>query len=308
MLPRLRSRLLIYCTYLNLHHNCNFPFPGQSPSSAACFSNLSLSRSTMTWAVFQYAMVWLHPWLFLLEAIFGTLHPRSNRKFADVHICSWAYYHLGSCCTPTQVSGCLQIFQMAGRYVCYVHGACWYGYLLSLALFWRRDGLPPTYHLGPGVAQSMDNSPLPLLVRHAQGVVVDIGPGSGEQLHRYDVSKITRIYGIEPNTRLFPALRENIKKAGLEEIYTIVPCGVEHKETLKEHGIEENSIDSVLTIHVLCSVPNPKETVAALYEYLKPGGQFIYFEHVKSTRFLARLTQGCPILHDKPVLSADVTT
>lgn len=154
----------------------------------------------------------------------------------------------------------------------------------------------------------MDVSTLPLLVAHAEGVVMELGPGSGEQLHRYDVSKVTRIYGIEPNTRLFPALRENIKKAGLEEVYIIVPCGVENKDMLREHGIEENSIDSILTIHVLCSVPNPLETISALYGYLKPGGQLIYFEHVKHTRFMARLMQGWPLPHARqsPINSADV--
>ncbi|KAI9781092.1 MAG: hypothetical protein M1816_002563 [Peltula sp. TS41687] len=171
---------------------------------------------------------------------------------------------------------------------------------------WRDEMFARCFErVAPAVAESMDKSALPALAQQAQGVVMDIGPGSGEQLRRFDVSKITRIYGVEPNESLFPALRDNIKKAGLESVYTIVPSGIENKDKLEEYGIVENSMDTVVTIHVLCSVPQPQEMVSALYRYLRPGGQLIYFEHVRNTTFPASLVQGCPLLRDRPVASAD---
>lgn len=59
---------------------------------------------------------------------------------------------------------------------------------------------------------------MPLLQNHAKGVCLDIGPGTGQWLYlfqRANNPQITKIYGIEPNRELHPALRENAQKAGI---------------------------------------------------------------------------------------------
>lgn len=133
---------------------------------------------------------------------------------------------------------------------------------------------------------------VPELVASASGTVIEIGPGSGNQVGRYDSSKITKIYGIEPNRGLHDKLRESIKKAGLSDVYTIVPCGAHDVEGLKTSGVDQEAFDTVLSIQVLCSVPNPKETAAALYRLLKPGGTMIVYEHVKSRDAVSSKVQG----------------
>ena len=138
------------------------------------------------------------------------------------------------------------------------------------------------------------SSPVASLVAKASGVILDLGPGTGSQLPLLDASKITKVYGIELNTKLFPDLRRNIKKAGLEDVYTIVPCGVENVQILKEYGITENSVDSIIALRVLCSVPNPEQTLSSLYRMLKPGGQMIVYEHVKHRKIMPMLYQGLP--------------
>ena len=119
-----------------------------------------------------------------------------------------------------------------------------------------------------------------------------MGPGSGTQLSRYDKSKIDRIYGVEPNADLHDALRSNVKKHGLSDVYTIVPCGVEDLGKLREYGIETESIDTVTSIQVLCSVLEPAEMPKHLYRLLKPGGQMIVYEHVKSEDYVSHLFQS----------------
>lgn len=133
---------------------------------------------------------------------------------------------------------------------------------------------------------------VPKLVASASGTVIEIGPGSGNQVGRYDPSKITKIYGIEPNRGLHDKLRENVKNAGLSDVYTIVPCGVEDVEGLRKYGVDQQVFDTVLSVQVLCSVPNPKETAAALYRLLKPGGTMIVYEHVKSRDMISSKVQG----------------
>ncbi|KAL9635453.1 MAG: hypothetical protein Q9164_003449 [Protoblastenia rupestris] len=136
--------------------------------------------------------------------------------------------------------------------------------------------------LGPMFAEGDKETAVPALVYEASGVVLEIGPGIGSQLPRYNASKITKVYGVEPNIDLHESLRERVKASGLTDVYEIAPCGVEDVVELEKHGITLGSIDTVLSIQVLCSVPDPDEMLRWLYALMKPGAQFILYEHVKS--------------------------
>ncbi|KAL8895680.1 MAG: hypothetical protein Q9192_003502, partial [Flavoplaca navasiana] len=144
----------------------------------------------------------------------------------------------------------------------------------------------------PKLAEMEVEKGVPALVGSASGTIVEIGPGSGNQVSRYDRSKVTKIYGIEPTTSLHPKLRENIKKAGLSDIYTIVPCALQDVETLRKYGVDKEAFDTVLSVQVFCSVHNPKEMAAALWGLLKPGGTMIIYEHVKSGDYISSKVQG----------------
>ncbi|KAL8720096.1 MAG: hypothetical protein Q9181_007962, partial [Wetmoreana brouardii] len=143
----------------------------------------------------------------------------------------------------------------------------------------------------PTLAKKELEGPLPSLVASAHGTILEIGPGSGNQLSRYDRSKVTKIYGVEPTLGLHPALRENIKKNGLSDIYTIVPYSVEDIQGLKEYGVDQEAFDCVLSVQVFCSIPNPKATASALWRLLKPGGEMIVYEHVRSSDGVSRRVQ-----------------
>ncbi|MCJ1301483.1 hypothetical protein MMC08_004284 [Hypocenomyce scalaris] len=145
--------------------------------------------------------------------------------------------------------------------------------------------------IGPGAAEAEEDSPVPSLIYEAYGTVLELGPGDGQQISRLDPSKITKIYGIEPNLALHPELRTSIAKAGLENIYTIVPCGIEDRAELRKYGIESEGMDTILSIKVLCSVPEPERMTRELYRLLKPGGQLLLSEHVRSRNVLSRLIQ-----------------
>ena len=144
------------------------------------------------------------------------------------------------------------------------------------------------------LAERDNETILPTLVAQASGTVLEIGPGSGNQLPRFDKEKVRKIYGVEPNVDLHDALRKTIKENGLSDVYTIVPGGVEDPVELKKYGVEIESVDTVLSAQVLCSVPRPAEMVKRLYELLKPGGQMIVYEHVKSTDLCSGIVQRNP--------------
>ena len=127
-------------------------------------------------------------------------------------------------------------------------------------------------------------------------MVLEIGPGSGEWVNLYDKEKVTKIYGVEPNKDHHDLLRKRIKEAGLSDVYVIVPVG---GEELGEEWVEKLSLDSVVTIQCLCSVPRPREMISSLYEYIKEGGQWIVYEHVVTHQGgLITLYQG-EWLHDE---------
>jgi SAM-dependent methyltransferase len=44
--------------------------------------------------------------------------------------------------------------------------------------------------------------------------------------------------------------------------------------------VESASVDTVLSTLVLCSVPDPELVVRDIHRILKPGGRFVFLEHV----------------------------
>ena len=132
----------------------------------------------------------------------------------------------------------------------------------------------------------------------AYGVVVELGPGSGNQLPRMDTSKIEKVYGVEPVISLHAALRLSIKENKMSDIYQIVPASIEDEPALMKFGVNPGTVDTIISIQVLCSVPNPQETIRRLYELLKPGGQLIIFEHIENEDMVSRLMQSkLPSIH-----------
>lgn len=145
---------------------------------------------------------------------------------------------------------------------------------------------------GPHCAEKEKETPVPGLVSQACGMVLEIGPGIGNQIPRYDKSKITKIYGVEPNPDFKEGLERQIKAAGLTDEYSIVPHGIDDAKALEKYGIKPESIDTILDIQVLCSVPDPEAAAKAMYGMLKPGGKWIVYEHVRSRDVVSRWVQS----------------
>jgi SAM-dependent methyltransferase len=133
---------------------------------------------------------------------------------------------------------------------------------------------------------------VPSLVASAHGVVIEVGPGVGTQLDRFDKSKIDHIYGVELNPAFVSPLLAEVETAKLQGKYTVILGAVEDERLLAEYGLKAGSVDSIVCIGTLCSVSNPEQTMRWMYELLKPGGVFIFWEHRRSRDFLTRLIQG----------------
>ena len=102
------------------------------------------------------------------------------------------------------------------------------------------------------------------------GTVLEIGPGAGPNLRYYPAG--TEWIGVEPNLHMHPYLRREAERLG--RAITIETGTADHLP------MPDSSVDAVVSTLVLCSVPDVAATLAEIQRVLKPGGHFLFIEHV----------------------------
>ena len=102
------------------------------------------------------------------------------------------------------------------------------------------------------------------------GDVLEIGPGTGVNLVYLPVG--IRWIGIEPNRFMHRYLRELGLKLGLSLDIRV--------GTAEQLPVPDNSMDAVISTQVLCSVTDPAGVLREIQRVLKPGGRFLFVEHV----------------------------
>lgn len=142
------------------------------------------------------------------------------------------------------------------------------------------------------------------------GVVLEIGPGNGAWIDIFpefmenksvlndatskDAAEpgaltqeaITKVYGVEPNPFFGPLLRRRVADLSLSELYEVIPAGIEEviEQSQWQEKISEGSVDCIVSVCCLCSIPNPEKNIKHLYRLLKPGGRWYIHEHVRAKR------------------------
>lgn len=111
------------------------------------------------------------------------------------------------------------------------------------------------------------------LLAQARGRVLELGAGTGLNLDLYPES-VESLVLTEPDPHMIRQLR---KRAGES------PRAVEVVEAPAERlPFDSGSFDTVLVTLVLCTVPDPAATLGEVRRVLKPDGQFLFLEHVRS--------------------------
>jgi len=108
----------------------------------------------------------------------------------------------------------------------------------------------------------------------ARGRVLEIGAGTGLNLELYPREGLDSLVVTEPDLHMFKQLRERAAKvcAGAE----LVQAGGE------DLPFDDDSFDTVTVTLVLCTVPDQAATLREIKRVLKPGGQLLFLEHVRS--------------------------
>lgn len=109
------------------------------------------------------------------------------------------------------------------------------------------------------------------MIPRAEGVVVEVGFGSGLNLPYYDASRVSRLFGVDPDGTMLGLSEQRSRSMSF-----VV-------ETLRADGesmpLASNFADTVVVTYALCTIPDPQAALAEIRRVLKPAGRLIFIEH-----------------------------
>ncbi|CAN6484534.1 unnamed protein product [Victoria cruziana] len=105
--------------------------------------------------------------------------------------------------------------------------------------------------------------------------VLELGIGTGPNIQYYATGPDVFVYGVDPNKQMEKYAKAAALRAGLS------PSNFNFMQAVGE-GLpaEDCSMDIVVGTLVLCSVKDVRVTLTEVLRVLKPGGRFIFLEHV----------------------------
>src|SRR6266567_2399345 len=108
------------------------------------------------------------------------------------------------------------------------------------------------------------------MVPRADGVVVEVGFGSGLNLPYYDPAKVTQLVGVDPDATML----------SLAKRQTGTPFAVECLQAGGEGiPLADGIADTIVVAYALCTIPEPHAALAEARRILKPGGRLVFLEH-----------------------------
>ena len=109
------------------------------------------------------------------------------------------------------------------------------------------------------------------IVHKANGLILEIGMGSGNNLPFYDYSKVEKIIGLDPSEELSDMAKKYSKKFNLD---------VKHLSGYAEEiDLQNDSVDTVLITYTICSIKNAEKALREIKRVLKQDGQLLFCEH-----------------------------
>ena len=111
------------------------------------------------------------------------------------------------------------------------------------------------------------------LLALAEGNLIEIGAGAGQNVEHLPPS-VKRYVALEPSTTFVNRLRKGqVRRKG-----TFSYLVLRGKAETIPHP--SDMFDTVVSFLVLCSVIDPISSLSEIFRILKPGGRFLFFEHV----------------------------
>ena len=126
------------------------------------------------------------------------------------------------------------------------------------------------------------------LLSNLSGTILEIGPGAGANLNYLPADIL--FTGLEPNRYMYPRFRNEARRLGRK--------GQLLGGSAMQLPLKDGSMDAVICSYVLCSVNDVDSTLDEIRRVLKPGGHFVFVEHVAApsgTRLRHAQNAFCPL-------------
>ncbi|MGQ0668239.1 MAG: class I SAM-dependent methyltransferase [Actinomycetota bacterium] len=128
-------------------------------------------------------------------------------------------------------------------------------------------------HLSPGAERRGAAEHRRKLLSRAEGVVVEIGAGTGLNFPHYPAG-VTEVLATEPDPHMLKRLRAAAAESRVP--VRVVEAGAESLP------LPDGSADTVVATLVLCSVTDVQASLGQARRVLKPGGRLLFYEHVRA--------------------------
>lgn len=136
---------------------------------------------------------------------------------------------------------------------------------------WERYVVPPLISCACSTKPIMKQREK--IVPEAEGVVLEVGCGSGTNFDLYDQSKVSHLHAIEPAEGMVKRAQQAWTEGEYETPCDIHTCGAEAVP------LDDKSVDTAVVTFVLCTIPDWESSLSELRRVLKPGGKVLFSEH-----------------------------
>lgn len=110
------------------------------------------------------------------------------------------------------------------------------------------------------------------LLAHARGRVLEIGVGTGLSLPHYP--PVDELVATDPSEPMLRRARRRAAEVGRNVTFVEAPA--------EELPFADDSFDTVVSMVVLCTVGDQQRALQEIRRVLRPTGQFLFSEHVRS--------------------------
>jgi SAM-dependent methyltransferase len=111
------------------------------------------------------------------------------------------------------------------------------------------------------------------LLAHARGRTVELGSGTGLNLPHYP-DDLDELILTEPDPAMAARLERRLRRSGRSARVLSVPA--------ERLPFDDGSVDTVVSTLVLCTVDAPDVALREIARVLRPDGQLLFIEHVRS--------------------------
>ena len=128
----------------------------------------------------------------------------------------------------------------------------------------------------PNIVQVLGN-PKPIddirrrVIPLAHGEVLELGVGPGVNFAYYDSAKVSKLFALEPNPGMLRRAAEERRRINVDVEFIGLPG--------EQIPLGDSSVDTVVSTFTMCTIPDVLKALRGVNRVLKPGGQFIFFEH-----------------------------